>query len=32
MQHGGEASDVVQNYLKLTPIGKEQLRLFLDSL
>ena len=32
MRHGGEASDIVQNYLSLTPIEKEQLRLFLDSL
>jgi CxxC motif-containing protein (DUF1111 family) len=32
MRHGNEASDVVQNYLRLTPIEKEQLRLFLDSL
>jgi len=32
MRHGGEASEVVQNYVKLTPIEKEQLRLFLDSL
>ena len=32
MRHGGEASDVVQSYVRLTPIQKEQLRLFLNSL
>jgi CxxC motif-containing protein (DUF1111 family) len=32
MRHGSEASEVVQNYVRLTPIEKEQLRLFLDSL
>ena len=32
MRHGGEASGVVQNYVHLTPVQKEQLRLFLNSL
>ena len=32
MRHGGEASDVVHNYVRLSPVEKEQLRLFLDSL
>jgi hypothetical protein len=32
MRHAGEASGVIQKYQELTPIEKEQLRLFLDSL
>lgn len=32
MRHGGEATDVVQQYLELVPEDKEKLRLFLDSL
>lgn len=32
MRHGGEATDVIKKYRKLTPIEKEQLRQFLDSL
>jgi CxxC motif-containing protein (DUF1111 family) len=32
MRHAGEASGVIQNYLNLIPIEKEQLRLFLNSL
>jgi CxxC motif-containing protein (DUF1111 family) len=32
MRHGGEASEVVERYKELTPVEKEQLRQFLDSL
>jgi hypothetical protein len=32
MRHRGEALGVIQNYARLTPEEKEQLRLFLDSL
>jgi CxxC motif-containing protein (DUF1111 family) len=32
MRHSGEASQVIQRYEALTPIQKEQLREFLDSL
>ena len=32
MRHAGEATSVVENYVHLPPIEKEQLRLFLDSL
>ena len=32
MRHGGEASRVVQNYVDLTPIEKDDLRAFLNSL
>ena len=32
MRHGGEATEVVKNYMRLTPVEKEQLRQFLGSL
>jgi CxxC motif-containing protein (DUF1111 family) len=32
MHHSGEATEVIQRYGKLTPVEKEQLRQFLDSL
>lgn len=32
MRHAGEASQVVQGYVQLTPLQKEQLRIFLNSL
>jgi CxxC motif-containing protein (DUF1111 family) len=32
MRHGGEASEIAEKYKKLSPVEKEQLQQFLDSL